>query len=399
MGRNNATSGGRIARLGSAKTENMRLADFILRDMERILAEWETFAATHLPAAATMDSLALRDHAPDILQSIALDLRSSQGLYEPVQKATGRAQMLRDTSHTAAQTHALLRAQVGFSVVQLASEYRALRASVLRLWAEASRHSAPDLIALLEDTRRFNEAIDQALVESIAFFSQEVERSRNLLLAIVGHDLRNPLDTIMVTAHYLSKLRIEGVGPEVIARLSRSGARIKHLLDDLLDYNRATLGNGIPIAVADIDLAEVCALEIDGLQTAHPDRVISFIAKGNLRGVWDAARIQQILSNLLKNALDYGARDAAIEVQATELEREVLLSVRNRGAPIPPATLRNIFEPLRRGAVGHDRPETGSNLGLGLFIAQEIARAHGGTIHVSSDEHETTFTVNLPRGT
>jgi len=77
----------------------------------------------------------------------------------------------------------------------------------------------------------------------------------------------------------------------------------------------------------------------------------------------------------------------------------VLLSVRNRGAPIPPATLRNIFEPLRRGAGGHDRPETGSNLGLGLFIAQEIARAHGGTIHVSSDEHETTFTVNLPRGT
>ena len=377
----------------------MRLGDFIERDMERILAEWETFAASHLPAAASMDSLALRDHAPEILHSIVLDLNSSRGTYEPDQNATGHAQVLRDASHTAAQTHALLRAQVGFSVVQLASEYRALRASVLRLWTEASRHSAPELIALLQDTQRFNEAIDHALVESIAFFTQEVERTRNLLLAVVGHDLRNPLDTIMVTAHYLSKLRIEGVGPEVIARLSRSGARIKHLLDDLLDYNRATLGNGIPIAVADIDLAEVCALEIDGLQTAHPDRVISFIAKGNLRGVWDAARIQQILSNLLKNALDYGARDAAIEVQATELEREVLLSVRNRGAPIPPATLRNIFEPLRRGAVGHDRPETGSNLGLGLFIAQEIARAHGGTIHVSSDEHETTFTVNLPRGT
>jgi signal transduction histidine kinase len=377
----------------------MRLGDFIERDMERILAEWETFAASHLPAAASMDSLALRDHAPEILHSIVLDLNSSRGTYEPDQNATGHAQVLRDASHTAAQTHALLRAQVGFSVVQLASEYRALRASVLRLWTEASRHSAPELIALLQDTQRFNEAIDQALVESIAFFTQEVERTRNLLLAVVGHDLRNPLDTIMVTAHYLSKLRIEGVGPEVIARLSRSGARIKHLLDDLLDYNRATLGNGIPIAVADIDLAEVCALEIDGLQTAHPDRVISFIAKGNLRGVWDAARIQQILSNLLKNALDYGARDAAIEVQATELEREVLLSVRNRGAPIPPATLRNIFEPLRRGAGGHDRPETGSNLGLGLFIAQEIARAHGGTIHVSSDEHETTFTVNLPRGT
>jgi signal transduction histidine kinase len=375
----------------------MRLADFILRDMEPILAEWETFAASHLPAAATMDSLALRDHAPEILRAIVLDLNSSQSLYEQDQKAKGRATVIRDSFHTAAQTHALLRAQGGFSVVQLASEYRALRASVLRLWTAASRGSDADFVA--QDTRRFNEAIDEALMESVAFFTQEVERTRNLLLAIVGHDLRNPLDTILMTAHYLSKLRIEGVGPEVISRLSRSGARIKHLLDDLLDYNRATLGKGIPIVIADIDLAEVCAVEIDGLQTAHPDRVISFNGNGNLRGLWDGARIQQVLSNLLKNALDYGARDSAIEVRATGLEQQVLLTVSNQGSPIPPATLTNIFEPLRRGSSGHDRPETDTNLGLGLFIAQQIARSHGGTIDVTSDERETAFTVHLPRRT
>jgi hypothetical protein len=375
----------------------MRLADFILRDMEPILAEWETFAASHLPAAATMDSLALRDHAPEILRAIVLDLNSSQSLYEQDQKAKGRATVIRDSFHTAAQTHALLRAQGGFSVVQLASEYRALRASVLRLWTAASRGSDADFVA--QDTRRFNEAIDEALMESVAFFTQEVERTRNLLLAIVGHDLRNPLDTILMTAHYLSKLRIEGVGPEVISRLSRSGARIKHLLDDLLDYNRATLGKGIPIVIADIDLAEVCAVEIDGLQTAHPDRVISFNGNGNLRGLWDGARIQQVLSNLLKNALDYGAHDSAIEVRATGLEQQVLLTVSNQGSPIPPATLTNIFEPLRRGSSGHDRPETDTNLGLGLFIAQQIARSHGGTIDVTSDERETAFTVHLPRRT
>jgi len=164
-----------------------------------------------------------------------------------------------------------------------------------------------------------------------------------------------------------------------------------------LDYNRATLGQGIPVAVADIDLAEVCATEIDGLQTAHPDRVIRFIPDGNLRGLWDAARIQQVLSNLLKNALDYGARDSAIDVRATGLDREVLLSVRNQGSPIPPATLINIFEPLRRGNSGHDRPESDTNLGLGLFIAQQIARAHGGTVDVSSDARETVFSVHLPR--
>jgi signal transduction histidine kinase len=365
--------------------------------MEPILAEWERFAATHLPGAANMDSLALRDHAPDILRAIILDLNSPQSLYERDQKATGRAQVPHDGCRTAAQAHALLRAQVGFSVVQLAAEYRALRASVLRLWGAASQHSAVDFVAIMEDTRRFNEAIDQALLESVAFFTQEVERARNLLLAIVGHDLRNPLDTILITAHYLSKLRIEGVGAEVIARLTRSGARIKHLLDDLLDYNRATLGKGIPIAVADIDLGEVCALEVDGFQTSHPDRVISFVANGELRGIWDAARIQQILSNLLKNALDYGARDATINVQAAGLGAKVLLSVRNQGAPIPPAILKNIFEPLRRGTSGQDRPQGDTNLGLGLFIAREIARAHGGTIEVSSDARETTFTVDLPR--
>jgi signal transduction histidine kinase len=375
----------------------MRLADFIRRDMEPILAEWDSFAATHLPAAANMDALALRDHAPDILRAIILDLNSSQSLYEQDHTATAGARLPDDGCHTAAQTHALLRAQVGFSVVQLAAEYRALRSSVLRLWGAASQHSAVDFAAQMEDTRRFNEAIDQALLESVAFFTQEVERSRNLLLAIVGHDLRNPLDTILITAHYLSKLRIEGVGAEVIARLTRSGARIKHLLDDLLDYNRATLGKGIAIAVTDIDLAEVCALEIDGFQTSHPDRVISFVAKGDLRGVWDAGRIQQILSNLLKNALDYGARDAAISVQATGLGAKVLLSVRNQGAPIPPEILKNIFEPLKRGSVGDDRAESDTNLGLGLFIAREIARAHGGSIEVSSDEHETSFSVALPR--
>jgi signal transduction histidine kinase len=171
------------------------------------------------------------------------------------------------------------------------------------------------------------------------------------------------------------------------------------LLDDLLDYNRATLGKGIPIVIADIDLAEVCAVEIDGLQTAHPDRVISFNGNGNLRGLWDGARIQQVLSNLLKNALDYGARDSAIEVRATGLEQQVLLTVSNQGSPIPPATLTNIFEPLRRGSSGHDRPETDTNLGLGLFIAQQIARSHGGTIDVTSDERETAFTVHLPRRT
>src|ERR1700722_4535668 len=133
------------------------------------------------------------------------------------------------------------------------------------------------------------------------------------------------------------------------------------------------------------------------VQTTASEQSNRLARNGDLRGSWDAARIQQILANLLKNALDYGARDATIHVQATGLGARVLLSVRNQGAPIPPEILKNIFEPLKRGSAGDDRAESATNLGLGLFIAREIARAHGGTIEVSSDEHETSFSVDLPR--
>jgi signal transduction histidine kinase len=374
----------------------VRLADFILGNIEPILTEWEAFAATHLPAAATMDTAALRDHAPEILQAIVLDLRTPQSLFRQDQKAKGNAPVLRDASK-AAQMHALLRAQGGFSVVQMAAEYRALRASVLRLWTDASHRAPTDLLLAMEDVQRFNEAIDQALMESVAFFSQEVERARNLFLAIVGHDLRNPLDTIQITANYLSKVRVEGATAEAVGRILRSSARIRTLLDDLLDYNRAALGKSISVSIAEVDLAEMCATEVDALRSAHDARLIRFHASGDLRGTWDAARIQQLLSNLVQNALDYGAPSEAVEVRATGKEHEVMLSVHNRGPAIPPETMARIFEPLTRGDLDHERTNSNRHLGLGLFISRQIARAHGGDIQVRSDEYETVFSVRLPR--
>ncbi len=179
----------------------MRLADFILRDMESILVEWEAFAGTLFPAAASMTPLALRDEAKEILEAVAKDLSTSQTKQAQIDKSRGRAPKLMDAPETAAQTHAILRARSGFDINQLASEYRALRASVLRLWTESCQ---PDDINL-EDVIRFNEAIDQALAESIGFFSEQVERSRNLLLGMLGHDMRNPLNAIQLTASVLGR--------------------------------------------------------------------------------------------------------------------------------------------------------------------------------------------------
>ena len=233
----------------------MRLADFILRDMESILVEWEAFAATLFPAAASMTPLALRDDAKQILEAVAKDLSTSQTKQAQIDKSLGRAPKVMDAPETAAQTHAILRARSGFDINQLASEYRALRASVLRLWTEACQ---PDDINL-EDVIRFNEAIDQALAESIEFFSEQVERSRNLLLGMLGHDMRNPLNAIQMTASYLAALNAGAEVSEAASRLIRSGASMKALLDDLVDFNRTKLGLGINITLANVDLASsVC---------------------------------------------------------------------------------------------------------------------------------------------
>ncbi|MFM0543210.1 sensor histidine kinase [Paraburkholderia strydomiana] len=369
----------------------MRLADFILRDIERILAQWEAFAVTLRPAAASMDSLALRDHARPLLEAIAADLSTPQTRQAQSQKARGRAPQLADAPHTAAQTHALLRARSGFDINQLAAEYRALRASVLQLWMDGCAPGAPHV----DDIIRFNEAVDQAIAESVRSFSAEVERERNLFLGMLGHDMRSPLQTIRVTASLLARMNA-GEGVSAAAnRLMRTGARMQALLDDLCDFNRTELGLGISIVPAEVDLAAVFADETDQLRAAHPDRRIVLEAPASLRGVWDGRRLQQVLCNLVVNALKHGAHDMPVRVVMTGDGTEVRFEVRNAGAAIEPSLLRRIFDPLQRGPDAGARK--GANLGLGLYIAREIAAAHGGTIEVRSDERETVFTVRLPR--
>lgn len=222
----------------------MRLSDFIERDMEAILSEWESFAATLFPAAVDMNSDSLRDHAEQILRAVCKDLNTSQIDEERERKSKGLAPGRIDASNTAAETHALLRARGGFNVNQMTSEYRALLASVLHLWAKACEPSdivVPDLV-------RFNEAIDQAIAESVAFFNAQIERERNLLLGMLGHDMRGPLQVIQLTARFLSKADTGADVATAAARLLKSSASLKVLLDDLLDFNAKRsrqLGNNL----------------------------------------------------------------------------------------------------------------------------------------------------------
>ncbi|RPI16686.1 MAG: sensor histidine kinase [Lysobacterales bacterium] len=366
----------------------MRLQTFILREMGAILAHWERFAATLTPAASHMNSLELRDHAQQILEAIAHDLATPQNEEEQSAKSRGLAPVPFPARETAAQTHAVLRANDGFDIKQLASEYRALRASVLSLWLSASdRPEDP-----LEDMIRFNEAIDQALAESISHFHSQVEQARNLLFGMLGHDMRSPLQTIQMTAHYLARLNAGEPIDAAARRLMDSGARMRRLLDDLVDFNRTKLGLGVSVDVSDVSLATLCERELEQIRAAYPGVDLTLRVSGDCTGQWDGKRLQQMLCNLVVNAITHGAV-GPVQVDVAGTDESVRLAVRNQGAPADTSTLRRLFSPLHRGP-GRDRQD---GLGLGLYIVEQIAQAHGGTVDAVATGSETVFTVELPK--
>jgi signal transduction histidine kinase len=366
----------------------MRLAEFIELEMQAILSRWEEFAATLLPAAGRLDSLALRDHAEQILRAVATDLRQPQTRSEQEQKSRGAA--FAPATETAAQTHAVLRATSGFSTRQLIGEYRALRASVLRQYLDLP----PGRTSQLEDVGRFNEAIDQAIAESVDYYSAEVDRWRNIFLGVLGHDLRGPLNSIQLTADFISQ---KNTVPELAAhieRVVRSGRRMGELLDDLLDFNRVSIGGELLLHPRPLDLVADLREEVELQRSAHRSATIEFDAPAPCPGVWDASRIRQALGNLISNAVRYG-NDEPVRVSVRREGEKVRVAVENGGPTVPRSELDAIFDPLVRGSAGTSNTEPG-HLGLGLFIVRQTVEAHGGTVEAHSADARTRFSMLLP---
>lgn len=376
----------------------MRLHDFILTEREQILTEWEAFARTCVPASITMDVDALRDHADGLLTRIASDLETYQSEVQQSEKSKEHAPDGGESELSAAEEHGAERAESGFTTVQMAAEYRALRESVLRLWTqECGELKSADIGDLI----RFNEAVDQLLQESIAEFSETVEHAKDMFLAILGHDLRNPLGAILTSATFLNETgEMDGT---LTSQIAESAERATQLVGDLLDYTRGRLGGGIPINRAEVDLTKIVHDVVDESVAAWTERDVQVETGERQIGHWDAARIRQALANLVGNAVEHGASGFPVIVELHGGEQDVVITIhnRNRGAAIPADRLDGIFNPLKLSTTSQEPSAHGptGNLGLGLYIAERIVHAHGGRIEVESSEARgTTFTVHLPRG-
>ena len=363
--------------------------------MEVILQEWENFALTLNPLRNS-GRLKLRDHAQQMLYVICTDLDTYQGERDGIEKSKGNAPAV--AGDTAAEIHASDRMHSGFAIEELLAEYRAMRASVLRLWQRQSTESNQ---LEVDDMLRFNEAVDQSLTESVARFSSMLRESQNVFMAILGHDVRNPLGAISMGAQILMyDEALPANHQKVAGRILDSTTRVNELVGDLLDFSTSQLGGGIPIKPAPYALGPQCELVIGEMRTFHPERMITLDMTGDLNVVWDRARINQALSNLVGNAVQHGADGEPVWVTVHGGD-EVVMTVQNLGDVMEAASMRTIFDPAKRFAMRpvSERNHSGNDhLGLGLYITREIVTAHGGRIQLSSTALEgTTFTLALPR--
>ena len=357
------------------------LSAFIREHRNAIVDAWLS-RAERLPNAQSLAPPALCDHVPEILDRLAV--------------AVDRRDDTAAALDNLPEQHASLRFRQGYDLRQVIAEYRLLREVIMQMYAErgdVSAESRPKIASLTV----LHEDLDRAIGEAVDHYALERDQARDKFVAILGHDLRDPLNTVVFQSGALSQ-RADELDPKTVnavGRIAASGKRMERMIRDLLDFARGHLGGGFTIVPTAFDARAFLASRVQEIADAHPDRDVQCMApavSGDFHVEWDGDRISQVITNLVHNALVHG--HDPIVVEPRDEGEHVSITVRNQGE-IPSDMVPRLFD-----AFSTDRSEQAQGgLGLGLYIVQQIAHAHGGEVVAKSDGGATTVRVRLPRTT
>lgn len=398
----------------------MRLADFIVANNEPILVAWERFARNMWPSALTepdADPATSRHHAEVTLQAIAEDMRPCQIAEQGTAKFQGVGEASTSGISRTSTRHGVDRRGSGLEMWAVLVEYRAMRASVMRLWRESGPQ--PDL-SDLDDITRFNESIDQSLTEAVRSYSDQVERDRKALLeddraarkeaeeanrakdmflATLSHEMRTPLNAIV---GWLTLLRMPGFAEENLAEgldvIERNTKAQVQLIENVLDVSRIISGK-LRLEISDCDLAKAITAGIDVVRPTADAREITLDVQLDpvvTHASCDATRIQQIVWNLLTNAIKFSDKGGTVRVTLNREQSCYQIGVSDNGQGISPELLPYVFDRFRQADSSTRRRFGG--LGLGLSIVKHLVEMHGGTVEAQSpgDGQGATFIIRLP---
>lgn len=353
------------------------VSTFLRSQLARIQKDWEEQIRERLPGLHVLDRATLIDHLPEFLVGLAAWIEGDED--------AGRRGF-----EALAEGHALQRLGHGIQLQVLTTEYQLLRVVI-----QTALLDLDDTDEIRTLVIRVNEGIDFATIEAVHRYSARRDQVRERFIGILGHDLRNPLSSIVLASAGIAAVPCTHAKHASNASIiQRSAERMQRMIADVMDFAQAHLGEGIPATPVACDMTEMAIEAAHELQLAHPERDIKVETAGDLRGYWDRDRVIQALSNLVGNAIQHGVDPTRVVVSERPDRLAVITRVTNHGPTIDAARLTQLFQPF--GPHLDDGPRR-SGLGLGLFIVQQIAIAHGALCTVTSENGVTSFEISWPR--
>lgn len=365
----------------------MHLSEFIEDSADQIVEDFAAFVST-LPEGRKLAPKLRKNRMKDVVLNMASDIATAQD--EEEQAAKSKGQKAQHEVDTIANIHGESRLEDGLSILDINAEYRALRANILKLWVKQLEEPTPDDF---KDMIRFNEAVDEALQQSILRYHSMVEEGRTIFLGVLGHDLRNPLGAIQGIANIIEQSDAAPDIKKLSDEIKKSSIFALDITNNLLELARSKIGAGQPLKTEEVNLTSTLKDAVEETRHVYPKADIQLTGEAEIIGEWDGMRLQQLFTNLLRNAAEHGDQTRPITVTVQKKKDTVGMQIHNYGPAIPPEKIGKIFEKHTPS----DSSKPSRNLGLGLYIACEIMRAHNGKIKVfSTDEEGTTFNMTLP---